>query len=120
MAAEIYHTATEYVSHALTFARGGPTQVTSVGVHYATDPDTVPAVTDFTDAQLIDGVTDPSNPLAQANVVDVVALIGPEEGADLSLTAGVYTCWVLIETQAVGSLPGEQIIRKTPDTLTVL
>ncbi|MBY8342027.1 MULTISPECIES: hypothetical protein [Streptomyces] len=120
MAAEIYHTATEYVSHALTFTRGGPTQVTSVGVHYATDPDTVPAVADFTPAQLIDGVTNPTDPLAQAGVVDVVALIGPEVGADLALTAGTYTCWVLIETQAVGDLPGEQIIRKTPDTLVVL
>lgn len=120
MAAEIYHTATEYVSHALTFTRGGPTQVASVGVHYAIDPDAIPAVADFTTVQLIDGVADPSNPLAQAGVIDVVALVGPEVGADLALTAGVYTCWVLVSTTAVGSLPGEQIIRKTPDTLTVL
>lgn len=120
MAAQIYNTATEYVSHALTFTRGGPTQVASVGVHYATDANAVPAVGDFTTVQLIDGATNPNDPLAQAGVIDVVALIGPEVGADLALAAGVYTCWVLITTTAVGALPGEQIIRKTPDTLTVL
>jgi len=117
---DIYNTATEYTSNALTFTRGGPTQVTAVGVYHTTDVNYVPAVVDFTTVQLIDGVTNPTDPLAQDGVVDVVAQIGPAVGADVSLAAGTYYRWILIQTQAIGPRPGENIIRKAPDTLVVL
>lgn len=120
MAAELYNTATEYTSNEITFTRGGPTQVTAVGVYHTTDANTVPAVADFTTVQLIDGVASPDDPLAQAGVIDVVALIGPEVGADLALTPGTYHRWILVKTQPVGSRPGENIIRKAPDTITIL
>ncbi|MGW6296701.1 hypothetical protein [Streptomyces sp. NPDC055058] len=120
MAAEIYSTATEYTSNALTFTRGGPVQVAAVGVYHTTSADTVPAVADFTTVQLVDGVTSPDDPLAQDGVIDVVALIGPAEGADLALTPGTYYRWVLVQTHPVGARPGEDIIRRAPETLTVL
>lgn len=117
---ELYNTATEYTSNALTFTRGGPTQVTAVGVYHTTDANYIPAVADFTTVQLINGVTDPDNPLAQDGVIDVVAQIGPAVGADDALTPGTYHRWILVQTQAIGPRPGENIIRKAPDTLTVL
>jgi hypothetical protein len=116
---ELYNTATEYTFNELTFTRGGPTQVTAVGVYHTTDANYIPQVTDFTTVQLIDGASDPANPLAQGGVIDVVAQIGPAAGADLALAPGTYHRWVLVTTQAVGTRPGENIIRKAPDTLTV-
>ncbi len=119
MALELYSTATEYTSNQLTFTRGGPTQVTAVGVYHTTDLQEVPTVADFTTVQLVDGTAEPEGPLAQAGVIDVVALIGPAEGADLALTPGTYQRWVLVQTEGVGVRPGESIIRKA-DTITVL
>jgi hypothetical protein len=116
--AELYNTATEYTSNAITFTRGGPQNVTAVGVYHNANPNIIPAVVDFTTVQLIDGVADPENPLAQEGVVDVVALIGPKVGADEALAAGDYQRWVLVQTEGVGAYPGEDIIRKV-DTLTI-
>lgn len=120
MAVELYGTATEHTSTALTFTRGGPVQVAAVGVHHTTSPDTVPAVEGFTTVQLVDGVTSPDDPLAQDGVIDVVALIGPAVGADLALPPGTYYRWILVQTQPIGVRPGEDVIRQAPDTITVL
>ncbi|WND33940.1 hypothetical protein RI578_06385 [Streptomyces sp. BB1-1-1] len=119
MAVELYSTATEYTSNALTFTRGGPVNVTAVGVYHTTDLGEIPAVTDFTIVQLVNGVASPDGPLAQDGVIDVVALIGPAVGADLALTPGTYQRWVLVQTEGVDTRPGEDIIRKA-DTITVL
>ncbi|MFD4258250.1 hypothetical protein ACFWR9_11615 [Streptomyces sp. NPDC058534] len=119
MPVELYSTATEYTSNALTFTRGGPTQVTAVGVYHTTDLQEIPAVADFTTVQLVNGVADPDGPLAQDGVIDVVALIGPAVGADLALVAGTYQRWVLVQTEGVDTRPGESIIRKA-DMITVL
>lgn len=118
MPAELYSTATEYTSNALTFARGGAAQVTAVGVYHTTDLAEVPAVADFTTVQLVNGVADPDSPLAQDGVIDVVALVGPAAGADLALAPGTYQRWILVRTEGVGPRPGENIIRKA-DTITV-
>jgi hypothetical protein len=119
MAVELLSTATEYTSNALTFTRGGPQNVTAVGVYHTTDLEEIPTVGDFTTVQIIDGVSDPENPIAQEGVIDVVALIGPEVGADVALVPGTYQVWVLVQTEGVGGYPGESIIRQA-DVITVL
>lgn len=105
----LYHTATEYVANSLTFSRGSASDVTSVGVYHTTDPADIPAVSDFTIVTLVQ----PGDPLAEGQNIDVLSLIGPGVGADLSLTAGDYQRFVLIETST------EQIIRR-PDVISVI
>jgi hypothetical protein len=108
--AQIYHTATEYAANALTFLRGDPADVTAVGVYHDVNPATVPEVGDFTTVTLI---SDDDDPLAEGDFIDVLSLIGVEEGADETLTAGDYQRWVCISTAT------ERIIRKV-DVLEVL
>lgn len=112
MPATIYSTSTEYLANQLTIVRGSVSDIVSVGVYHDVDPDAVPVVGDFTTVQLIDGVANPSDPLAEANKIDVLSLVGPKVGADLQLTPGTYHRFVLITTA------DEEIIRRI-DTVTV-
>lgn len=116
MAVSLYHTATEYLSNALTISRGSINDITAVGVYHDSDPGVIPDVLDFTTVVLADGTAGPSGQnyeLAITGEIDVVSLIGPKAGADLSLTAGDYQRFVLVQTA------NEDIIRKV-DTITVL
>ena len=110
--AEIFSSATEYLANALTINRGSVADITSVGVFHTTDPGVIPTVAQFTPVTLIDGVTNPTDPLAEAGVIDVLSLIGPRAG-DETLTAGDYQRYVLVVTAT------EDIIRRV-DTVTVL
>lgn len=110
--AEIYRSATEYLANELTILRGSVADILTVGVHHAVDPNTIPAVADFIEVTLVDGVTNPSDPLAEAGKIDVLSLIGPRAG-DVTLTAGDYQRYVLVTTAS------EDIIRRV-DTVTVL
>lgn len=110
--AQIYNTGTEYVANQITISRGNVADITSVGVHHAADPNTVPAVEDFTTVTLVDGTAQDPDPLAEAGKIDILSLIGPKNG-DLTLSAGDYQRFVLIQTAT------EDIIRKV-DTITVL
>lgn len=113
MAVTLYHTGTEYTSNALSLLRGATSDILDVGVYHSTNPAYVPQVTDFVIVTLADGTTKPPSPLAVAGELDVVALIGPKTGAQLTLAAGIYQRWVLVQTGA------EDIIRAV-DTVTVL
>lgn len=117
MALTLYSTGTEYTSNAITLLRGTVASITSVGVYHNSNPATVPTVADFTSVKLADGTNSGSEyyALAIPGEVDVVALIGPKAGADLSLAGGdvSYQRWVLVQTTA------EDIIRAA-DTITVL
>lgn len=110
--AEIYHTSTEYVANTLTITRGTVDTITSVGVFHATDPSEIPAVEDFTTVLLVDGATNPEDPLAEVGKIDVLSLVGPRDG-DVTLTPGDYQRFVLVESDT------ESIIRRI-DVLTVL
>lgn len=112
MAVQLYAGATEYVANELTLLRGTTADIVTVGVFHSTDPNVSPAVTDFTTVQLIDGVANPGNPLAESGKIDVLSLIGPRSG-DVALTPGDYQRFVLISTAS------EDVIRKV-DTLEVL
>ena len=115
MAVTLHNSATEYLSNALTITRGTIADITSVGVYHDTNPATIPAVLDFTTVTLADGTAGSGGTnyqLAITGEIDVVSLIGSKAGADLSLAAGDYQRWVLVQTTA------EDIIRKV-DTLTV-
>lgn len=111
--AEIYRSATEYVANELTIVRGSVANIVTVGVYHDVDPGVIPTVAQFTTVTLIDGVANPSDPLAEAGKIDVLSSIGPKVGADLVLTPGTYQRWVLITTA------DEEIIRR-PDTLDIL
>ncbi len=111
--AEIYNTGTEYVANALTITRGSVSDIVTVGVYHTTDPNTIPAVDDFTTVTLADGTADDPDPLAEDGVIDVLSLIGAREAADLALEAGDYQRFILVTTAT------EDIIRKV-DVLTVL
>lgn len=106
--AEIYHTGTEFAANQITFTRGTVDDVVSVGVFHTTDAGEVPDVVDFTTVTLVQ----PGDPLAEGAKVDVLSLIGPD-GGDVTLPAGTYQRWLLIETTT------EKIIRR-PDTLVIL
>lgn len=106
--ARIYANATEYVSNQLKFDRGGPADVTGVGVFHSKDPDQIPDVSEFTSAALVQ----PGDALADGDRVDVLSLIGPKEG-DITLEPGRYLRWVLVQTSS------EDIIRRT-DVLEVV
>lgn len=111
--AEIYRSATEYAANELTIVRGSVADIVAVGVYHDTDPGVVPTIAQFTTVTLVDGVANPSDPLAEAGKIDVMSSIGPKVGADLSLTPGIYQRWVLVQTA------DEDIIRR-PDTLEIL
>lgn len=107
--AELFHTATEFVANELTFIRGDPSLVTSVGVYHTTDPNEVPMSASFTTVTLVTG-----GALAEAGKIDVLSLIGPKAGADLNLSVtGDYQRFVLVSTST------EDIIRKV-DVLEIL
>lgn len=112
--ADKYRTATEYIANELTITRGVVGDITSVGVYHNVDPNTVPAIADFTTVSLVDGVKVPPDALAEVGKIDVLSLIGPKVGAHLDLaTPGAYQRWVLIRTA------NEDVIRKV-DVLTIL
>ena len=114
MAVTLYHTGTEYTSNALTFLRGSVTDVTSVGVYHTTNLTYIPLVSDFTTVTLANGTGAPPDPLAIPGEIDVVALIGPKTGAQLSIPApGDYQRFVYVATAA------QDIIRKV-DVVTIL
>lgn len=112
MAVQLYAGATEYVANELSILRGTTADIVTVGVFHSTDPNVSPTVADFTTVQLVDGVANPGNPLAEAGKIDVLSLIGPRAG-DVALTAGDYQRFVLVSTAA------EDVIRKV-DTIEVL
>lgn len=117
MSTSIYNTATEYIANTLTITRGHVSDITRVGIYVNTNPNQIPAVTDFTTVTLVDGTILPLPPLAVTGQVDVVTKVGPGSAdvpaGDLStLTPGSYQVWVLVVTAS------EAIIRKV-DTLTV-
>lgn len=109
MAVQLYSTGTEYLANALTFTRGTVADVTSVGVYHTLNPSEVPAEVDFTAATLI---TNPADPLAEGDKIDVVTLIGPGTGAFETLTVGDWQRWVMVKTA------NETIIRKV-DVVTI-
>lgn len=111
--AQIFSTGTEYVANEVTITRGSVDDIVAVGVYHDTDPDTVPAVDDFTTVTLVDGTADPPDALSEEGKIDVLSLIGARDEADLALTAGDYQRWVLLQTST------EDIIRKV-DVLEVL
>jgi len=113
MAVTLYHTGTEYTSNSITLLRGSVSDITSVGVYHNVNPAYIPLITDFVTVTLADGTTIPPAALAIPGEIDVVALIGPKAGAQLTLAAGTYQRWVLIRTAA------EDIIRAA-DTIIVL
>lgn len=112
LAVQLYAGATEYVANALTLARGTTADILSVGVYHSTDPNVSPTLADFTTVQLIDGVANPGNPLAEAGVIDVLSLIGPRDG-DVVLAPGDWQRFVCVSTAT------EDVIRKV-DTIEVL
>jgi hypothetical protein len=117
MSASIYATATEYIANTLTITRGQYSDITSVGICANVNPNTIPAVGDFTTVQLVNGNILPLPPLAVTGQVDVVTKVGPGGSGvtpgDLSLAAGSYQVWILVKTAS------EVIIRKV-DTLSIL
>jgi hypothetical protein len=113
VSATLYHTGTEYLSNSLTFIRGTKADVLNVGVYHTTNPGYIPQVTDFTSVTLADGTTSTPSNLAIPGELDVVSLVGPKSGAQLTLAAGVYQRWVLVQTAA------QDVIRSV-DTVTVL
>ena len=110
--AELYRSATEYLANAITIQRGSASDILTVGVYHTSDPSAIPEVEDFTQVTLVDGVSDPDNPLAVPGVIDVVSLVGPR-GGDVVLTQGDYQRYVLVTTAT------EDIIRRV-DTVTIL
>jgi hypothetical protein len=110
VAVEQYTMATEYTANELTITRGSSADIVYVGVYHNTNPNTKPALTDFTEVTLVQ----PPDPLAEGTKVDVLSLIGPKAGADLALSVpGDYQRWVRVSTAT------EDIIRKV-DTITIL
>lgn len=110
--AEIYRTGTEWTANDVTITRGTVADITAVGVYHSADPSVIPDVADFVTVQLVDGVKQPPDELAEAGKIDVLALVGPRAG-DVVLTPGDYQRWVLVQTAT------EDIIRR-PDVLTIL
>lgn len=86
--------------------------VTGVGVFHDKNRNASPAVADFDPAQLIDGVTNPADPLAWPGRVDIVYRVGPD--GDTQLTPGRWWRWLLISTVA------EHVIVRTPTPITVI
>lgn len=108
MAVEKYTMGTEYLANEITLQRGTPADITGVGVYHNINPNTKPAIGDFTMVDLID-----SGPLQEGTKTDVLSRIGPKVGADLDLAApGDYQRWVLIQTA------DEDIVRKV-DVVTI-
>lgn len=107
MAVTLYAPGTEYTANAITLKRGTVSDITSVGVYHTTDPNKVPAVSDFAAATLVV----PPNPLADGNNVDILLLIGAT--GDVVLGPGTYQRWCLVRTNT------EAIIRRV-DTITVV
>lgn len=101
--AELFSTATEFLANELIFTRGSAADILSVGVFHTQDPLKVPAANEFTEVAL---VHQPTDPLAEGSKIDVLSLVGPGTGADLSLVAGDWQRWVLVQTAK------ETIIRK--------
>lgn len=110
MAVSLYHSATEYISNALTFTRGTSSDVTSVGFYATTVLNAIPLVASFTSVTL---AIAPGNPLAIAGETDVVTLVGPRSGQVNYTVPGDYQVFVLVTTAT------EDIIRKC-DVLTIL
>lgn len=110
MAVEQYTMATEYTANELTLTRGLVSDIVYVGVYHNINPNTKPALTDFTQVTLVPG----SGALAEGTKIDVLSLIGPKVGAHLNLAApGDYQRWVRVSTAT------EDIIRKV-DVITIL
>jgi hypothetical protein len=118
MAAALYSTATEYIANAITLTRGHVSDIVKVGIYTNVNPNTVPAVAQFTTVTLVDGTaTGTLPPLAIAGEIDVITKVGPgatgvPAGDLAALTPGSYQVWILIKTAS------EAIIRKV-DTLTL-
>jgi hypothetical protein len=106
---ELYSTATEYLANALTFTRGSVADITMVGVYHTLDPLEVPDEADFIEVQLVAS----PNPLAEGANIDILSLVGPGVGADVTLAVGDWQRWVLVKTNT------ETIIRKI-DVVTIL
>jgi len=117
MAASLYSTATEYIANQITLARGQVSDILSVGIYVSTNPNTIPAVAQFTTVTLVDGTAASPPPLAVIGEIDVLTKVGPggsgvSAGDLATLTTGSYQVWILIKTAS------ENIIRKV-DTLTI-
>lgn len=112
MALEQYAGGTEDLANEVTLHRGNVADILTVGVYHSLNPNISPAVADFTTVQLVDGVTDPDDPLAEAGKIDILSLVGPRSG-DVELAAGDWQRFTLISTAR------EDIIRKI-DTVTIL
>lgn len=111
MAVTLFSTATEYLANEVTLTRGDVSDITGVGVFHSAVAGATPDVEDFTMVYLVD---DPdTDPLAEGSKIDVLSLVGPKAGSDLTLSAGTYQRWVLVQTST------ENIIRSI-DIVTVL
>src|SRR5690606_1593353 len=108
--AEIYRTATEYLANEIKITRGKVSDITAVGVYHSTDPSYIPSPGDFTRVTLVDGTTEPPDPLAERGVGGVLSLVGPRGVS--SLPPGDHQRWVLVQTAS------EDIIRRV-DVVTV-
>jgi hypothetical protein len=117
MSTTLFSTATEYTANQITLTRGTESQIVSVGVAMVSNPNTVPAVSDFTTVLLVGPVTTPTSPLLDGTKIDVVAKIGPGGGGVTAghfptLTPNDYQRWVLVTTA------DEHVIRR-PDVVTI-
>lgn len=101
-------TGTEYTANAITLKRGLVTDIISVGVYHATNPNTVPTVANFTTVTLVY----PPAPLADGTNIDILTLIGPRGGV-ITLAVGDWQRWCYVKTA------NEDIIRKV-DTITII
>lgn len=105
-----YKEGTEWIANEITLHRGVVADILTVGIYHNTNPNTHPAIGDFTIVTLEDG----TGPLADGTKIDILSRIGPKVGAHINLSvAGDYQRWGLIQTAQ------EDIIRKL-DTITIL
>lgn len=110
MPVEQFTMATEYIANEITLNRGSVSDIVTVSVYHNVNPNTKPALGDFTTVTLVDG----TGPLADGTKIDVLSLVGPKVGAHLNLsTPGDYQRWVKISTAT------EDIIRKV-DVITIV
>ena len=110
MPVEQFTMATEYIANEITLNRGSVSDIVTVSVYHNVNPNTKPALGDFTAVTLVDG----TGPLADGTKIDVLCLVGPKVGAHLNLsTPGDYQRWVKISTAT------EDIIRKV-DVITIV
>lgn len=94
-----YSTAKEYLANEVTMSRGTPADITAVGVYHDANPAVVPTVAQFTTVTKVVA----GDALAEGTKTDVLSLVGPS--AQVTLSAGTYQRWVLVQTAS------ENIIR---------